>query len=37
MSVIKNKNLLSIDGEITAEGAIPQKATLETFKGFVVV
>ena len=34
MSVIKNKNLLSIDGEITAEGAIPQKATPETFKGF---
>jgi len=34
MGVIKNKNLLSIDGEITAERTIPTQATVEAFKGF---
>ncbi|MDD5268596.1 MAG: hypothetical protein PHO08_15955 [Methylococcales bacterium] len=31
---IKNKNLTSIDTEITAEGAIPLQAKLDSFKGF---
>lgn len=30
----KNKNLISIDTEVTAQGAIPQEATVDTFKGF---
>jgi hypothetical protein len=34
MGVIKSKNLLSIDGEITSEGTIPTQATVEAFKGF---
>lgn len=34
MGVIKNKNLLSIDGEITSEGTIPSQATADAFKGF---
>lgn len=30
----KNKNLTSIDTDVTAQGDIPQQATLDAFKGF---
>lgn len=34
ISAIKNKGLATIDNSIHAEGVIPAKATLDTFKGF---
>jgi hypothetical protein len=34
ISYLKNKNLTSIDTDVTAEGAIHAQATLDSFKGF---